>query len=123
MADILATVADRFCLETTFRDCKEVVGAGQQQVRFVWANIGAFHICLWTFTMTEAWAWGRSEDELVDRIGRRRGTTRTAARATRTSGGRGVASCWREEIRAVLRPGVTEEEIQAVAERLLSLAA
>jgi hypothetical protein len=28
-----------------------------------------------------------------------------------------------EEIRAVLRPGVTEEEIQAVAERLLSLAA
>ena len=28
-----------------------------------------------------------------------------------------------EEIRAVLRPGVTEEEIQATAERLLSLAA
>ena len=32
-----------------------VVGAGQQQVRFIWANIGAFHICLWTFTLTEAW--------------------------------------------------------------------
>jgi hypothetical protein len=32
------------------------VGAGQQQVRLVWANIGAFNICLWTFTMTEAWA-------------------------------------------------------------------
>ena len=28
-----------------------------------------------------------------------------------------------EEIRAVLRPGVTEAEIQAAAERLLSLAA
>jgi hypothetical protein len=28
-----------------------------------------------------------------------------------------------EEIRAVLRPGVTEEEIRAVAERLLALAA
>jgi hypothetical protein len=28
-----------------------------------------------------------------------------------------------EEIRAVLRPGVTEEEIKAVAELLLSLAA
>src|ERR1700736_5727781 len=25
-------------LGITFRDCKEVVGAGQQQVRFVWAN-------------------------------------------------------------------------------------
>ncbi len=60
-------VADRFSLEITFRDCKEVVGAGQQQVRFIWANIGAFHICLWTFTMTEAWAWGREEEELVDR--------------------------------------------------------
>ena len=29
----------------------------------------------------------------------------------------------REEIRAVLRPGVTEAEIQAAAERLLRLAA
>ncbi len=42
-------------------------GPGQQQVRFIWANIGAFHVCLWTFTMTEAWAWGRKEEELVDR--------------------------------------------------------
>jgi hypothetical protein len=51
--EILATVVDRFALETTFRDCKEIVGAGQQQVRFLWANIGAFHRCLWTFTMTD----------------------------------------------------------------------
>ena len=42
VAEILMTVADRFSLEIAFRDCKEVVGAGQQQVRFVWANIGAF---------------------------------------------------------------------------------
>jgi hypothetical protein len=46
VADILETIADRFSLETTFRDCKEVVGAGQQQVRFVWASVGAFHLCL-----------------------------------------------------------------------------
>ena len=52
---------------STFRDCKEIVVAGQQQVRFVWANIGAFHICLWTLTMTEAWAWALEEEELVDR--------------------------------------------------------
>ena len=50
-------------METCFRDLKEVVGAGQQQVRFVWANIGAFHVCAWTLTMTEAWA--RPEEELV----------------------------------------------------------
>jgi hypothetical protein len=30
VADVLTTVADRFSLEITFRDCKEVVGAGQQ---------------------------------------------------------------------------------------------
>jgi hypothetical protein len=109
-------------LETTFRDCKEIVGAGQQQVRFVWANIGALHICLWTFTMTEAWAWGRSEEELVDRSEspwddpNRRPSHADKRRA------------WRrellvEEIRAVIHPGLTEAEIQAFAERLLSLAA
>jgi hypothetical protein len=59
-------VADRFSLEITFRDCKEIVGAGQQQVRFVWANIGAFHICLWTFTMAEA--WGRAEGDLIPNL-------------------------------------------------------
>jgi DDE superfamily endonuclease len=122
VAEILATVADRFALETTFRDCKEVVGAGQQQVRFVWANIGAFHICIWTFTMTEAWAWGRSEDELVNRSEspwddpNRRPSHADKRRA------------WRrellvEEIRAVLHPGLTDVEIQAFAERLLGLAA
>jgi DDE superfamily endonuclease len=63
-ADVLAAVADRSSLETCFRDCKEVVGAGQQQVRFMWANVGAFHLCLWTFAMTEAWAWDRDEEGL-----------------------------------------------------------
>ncbi len=48
-------------------ECKQVVGAGQQQVRFVWANVGAFHVCLWTFTLTEAWAWCRKDEDMVDR--------------------------------------------------------
>ena len=65
VADVLAGVANRFSLETTFRDCKEIVGAGQQQTRFHWANVGAFHVCLWAFTMTEAWAWNRAEEGLV----------------------------------------------------------
>ena len=43
VADILAAVADRFSLEIAFRECKQIVGAGQQQVRFVWASVGAFH--------------------------------------------------------------------------------
>lgn len=65
VADILGPVADRFCLETCFRDVKEVARAGQQQVRRVWASAGASHMCLWTFTMTEAWAWNRSGDARV----------------------------------------------------------
>jgi hypothetical protein len=121
-AEILATVADRFALETTFRDCKEVVGAGQQQVRFVWANIGAFHICLWTFTMTEAWAWGRPEQKLVDRSDSpwddpdRRPSHADKRRAWRRE-------LLMEEIHAALHPTITEAEIRALAERLLSLAA
>jgi len=122
VAEILATVADRFALETTFRDCKEIVGAGQQQVRFVWANIGAFHICLWTFTMTEAWAWSRSEGELVNRSEspwddpNRRPSHADKRRAWRRE-------LLADEIRGALRPGVTATEIQAAAERLLALAA
>jgi hypothetical protein len=109
-------------IEITFRECKQVVGAGQQQVRFIWANVGAFHICLGTFTMTEAWAWGRKEEELVDRSASpwdkvsRRPSHADKRRAWR----RGLVG---EEIRAVLRPGFTEEEIQAAADRLLNLAA
>jgi len=122
VADILTAVADRFSLEIAFRDCKEVVGAGQQQVRFVWANVGAFLVCLWTFTMTEVWAWGQKDEALVDRsaspwdVASRRPSHADKRRAWRRA-------LLGEEIRAVLRPGVTDEEIQATAERLLSLAA
>jgi hypothetical protein len=122
VADILGMVADRFSLEITFRECKQVVGAGQQQVRFIWANIGAFHVCLWTYTMTEAWAWDRKDEELVDR------SASPWDKASRRPSHADKRRAWRrellgEEIRAVLRPGATEAEIQATAERLLSLAA
>ena len=40
VADILGMVADRFSLEIAFRECKQVVGAGQQQVRFIGATSG-----------------------------------------------------------------------------------
>jgi len=122
VADILGMVADRFSLEITFRECKQIVGAGQQQVRFIWANIGAFHVCLWTFTLTEVWAWGRMDEALVDRSASPWDSTlRRPSHADKRR-------AWRrellgEEIRAVLHPGATEAEIRAMAERLLSLAA
>jgi hypothetical protein len=37
---------------------KEVWGAGQQQLRNVHANVGAFHLNAWMYTVVEAWAWG-----------------------------------------------------------------
>jgi hypothetical protein len=122
VADIMGAIADRFSLEITFRECKQVVGAGQQQVRFIWANVGAFHLCLWTYTLTEAWAWGRTEDELVDR------STSPWDKGSRRPSHADKRRAWRrellgEEIRAVLRPGASEAEIQATAERLLNLAA
>ena len=122
VADILGAVADRFSLEITFRECKQVVGAGQQQVRFIWANIGAFHICLWTFTLTEVWAWGRKAEDLVDR------SASPWDSLTRRPSHADKRRAWRrellgEEIRATLHPGATDQEIQATAERLFSLAA
>jgi hypothetical protein len=122
VADILGAVADRFSLEITFRECKQIIGAGQQQVRSIWANVGAFHVCLWTFTMTEAWAWGREDEDLVDR------SASPWDKASRRPSHADKRRAWRrellgEEIRAVLRPGATGEEIQAKADRLLSLAA
>ena len=102
--------------------CEGGVGAGQQQVRFLGANVGAFPIGVGTCTMTEAWAWGRSEDALVDRSaspwddpGRRpsHADKRRAWRRERRGG----------EIRAVLRAATTEAEIEAAAERLIRWAA
>ena len=123
VATVLECEADRFSLETCFRDLKEVVGAGQQQVRFVRASVGAFHVCLWTFTMTEAWAWGREKGGLVEH----RCTSPWDDESRRPSHA-DKRWAWRrallgEEIRAVLRPGATLREIQSAAERLLNLAA
>ena len=72
--------------------------------------------------MTEAWAWGRDEDALVDR------STSPWDREWRRPSHADKRRAWRrhllgEEILAVLRPGATEAEIQAAADWLLSLAA
>ena len=122
-ADVLAGVANRFSLEVAFRDLKEVIGAGQQQVRFVWASVGSFHACLWAFTMTEAWAWGRDEAGLVAH----RAASPWDDEPRRPSHA-DKRRAWRREllageIRAALRAGSSEREMLEAAERLLNLAA
>ena len=72
--------------------------------------------------MTEAWAWGREAGELVDR------STSPWDSPLRRPSHADKRRAWRrallgEEIHAVLRPGMTEAQIQASAERLLSLSA
>ncbi|AMV24342.1 hypothetical protein VT84_08095 [Gemmata sp. SH-PL17] len=64
-AQIRGLVADRFSLEIAFRDLKQVVGAGQPQVRGLTSNVGCFHLCAWAFTVTEVWAWDRNTEALV----------------------------------------------------------
>jgi hypothetical protein len=123
VAEILGLVADRFSLETCFRDLKEVIGAGQQQVRHFWASVGSFHLCLWTFTMTECWAWERAEDELTNH--------RQASpwdRELRRPSHADKRRAWRreilaEEFHAVLGIAANEAEIRDLTERLLNLAA
>ena len=121
-ADVLSAAADRFTIETAFRDCKEVVGAGQQQVRFVGASVGALHLCLWVFTMTEAWAWGRPEAGLVGRSASpwddrpRRPSHADKRRAWRRE-------MLGEQLRAALGPPAGGAKLRAAAERLLNLAA
>jgi hypothetical protein len=69
VADVLTAVADRASIEQAFHDLKEVWGAGQQQLRNLWANIGAFHLNLWLHTLVEVWAWDRPPARLIDRAG------------------------------------------------------
>src|SRR6202790_5334551 len=52
---ILEAMADRGAIEQTFKDVKEVWGAGQQQVRNVYACVGAFAVHLCLYSVTEAW--------------------------------------------------------------------
>ncbi|MBY0460008.1 MAG: transposase [Gemmataceae bacterium] len=123
VADILGRVADRFSLETAFRDLKDVVGAGQQQVRRARASVGVFHVCLWTFTMTEGWAWGQQKNRLVGH----RGTspwdekTRRPSHADKRRAWRRVMLA--EELRAVLPDATSSKKVRKLTERLLDLAA
>jgi hypothetical protein len=66
-AQILEAVADRASIEQNFHDLKEVEGAGQQQVRNFWANIGVFHLNMWVHTMVELWAWNKAAAVISDR--------------------------------------------------------
>jgi hypothetical protein len=68
--DILEAAADRWAIEEHFHDLKEIWGAGQQQVRNVWSNIGCWHLNQWLHTLVELASWDAAEATLVNRTAR-----------------------------------------------------
>jgi hypothetical protein len=121
-ADILGLVSDRSAIEQVFHDAKEIWGAGQQQLRYVYANVGAWHLNLWAYTLVELWAWHRPEEELVDRS-----ASPWDAQWRRPSHADRRKAMTREMLRAEIQaassgPG-QKAKLKALAERLLLLAA
>jgi hypothetical protein len=120
-AEILEAVADRGAIEETFKDVKEVWGAGQQQVRNLKASVGCFNLNGWLYTLVEAWSWEQSEQELVERTASPwDGEPRRPSHADRRKALQ--RQVLREEIEAVLRGRPSREEFRGLAERLLRMA-
>jgi len=121
-ADILGLVADRSAIEQVFHDVKEIWGAGQQQLRHVYANIGAWHLNLWAYTLVELWAWHRPEEELVDRSASPWDSQwRRPSHADRRKAM--LREILRAEIQAASSGPGQKAKLKALAERLLLLAA
>lgn len=121
-ADILGLVADRAGIEQVFHDVKEIWGAGQQQLRNIHANVGAYHLNLWAHTLVELWAWDRPEEELIDRS-----ASPWDAEWRRPSHADRRKALLREALRAEIQAAACgpdqTAQLKALAERLLLLAA
>jgi hypothetical protein len=119
---ILEAMADRGAIEQLFKDVKEVWGAGQQQVRNVYASIGAFTVNVVLYSVVEVWAWARDEEALVDRS--RCPWDREERRPSHADKRKALQRLiLREEIRAATGGRVEAEEFSDWAIRLLDLAA
>jgi hypothetical protein len=119
---ILEAMADRGAIEQAFKDLKEVWGAGQQQVRNVYASLGAYAVNLCWYSVAEAWAWERDEDDLVDR-----GRCPWDAAYRRPAHADKRKALQREvlgrEIQAARERGPDSEEFEHLVRRLVDLAA
>jgi hypothetical protein len=122
VVQVLEGAADRGAHEDTFKDVKEVWGAGEQQLRDVYANVGAFNLCCWMYSTVEAWAWDKPDTEIVDRCKSPWDdpTRRASHRDKRKALQRQVL---RREIDEALCGKPNKERIRELAERLLALAA
>ena len=120
--EVLGAAADRGAIEQTFKDVKEVWGAGQRQVRNVYSSAGCFNLSLWLHSLVEGWAPDKPEEGLVDRSASppdsepRRPSHQDKRKALRRS-------VLQAEIREALSARTAKGQIRALAQRLLDLAA
>ncbi len=121
-AEVLEAAADRGAIEQTNKDVKEVWGAGQQQVRNLHSNIGAFNLNCWMYSLVEAWAWQQPEEDLVDRSQSPwDGEYRRPSHADKRKALQ--RRVLRAEIQAALAGRPNKQGFRELAERLLRLAA
>ena len=119
--EILEAMADRGAHEQMNKDVKEVWGAGQQQVRNVFSSEGCFNLNLWLYSLVEAWAWDKEEEDLVDRSDSpwdsepRRPSHADKRKALQREVLRG-------EIEEALSGRPSDEQIRALVDRLMGLA-
>jgi len=120
VVEVLEGMADRGSEEQMFKDVKEIEGAGQQQVRNVYSNEGCFNMNLWMYSLVEAWAWQKKEEELVDRSASpwdsepRRPSHQDKRKALQREVLQG-------EIQEALSGRPTKQKMRQLAERLLEL--
>jgi hypothetical protein len=121
LKDILEAVAGRTSQEQMHADVKEVEGAGQQQLRYWLANVGAYNACLWAYTLVEWWAWDKAAAELCDRSDSPWDTT--ARRVSHAEKRKALQQhCLREEFWRCWGDRPRSPEIEEAVELLLDMA-
>ncbi len=119
--DVLGTISARWAIEEFFHDTKEVWGAGQQQVRNVWSNIGCWHLNQWMYTLVELSVWDRCLDDLADRSDRP--WDNPQRRPSHADRRRSISQeMLRQQFLAVLPDGPETQKIRPLLDHLISLA-
>jgi hypothetical protein len=119
--EILEAVAARWAIEEQFHDVKEVWGAGQQQVRNVWSNIGCWHLNQWMYTLVELCCWDVPESKLTDR--RARPWDNPDRRPSHADRRRSISrKMLQEQFLAALPPAPDNRKFRRLFEALIALA-
>jgi hypothetical protein len=119
--EILEAMASRWAIEEHFHDVKEVWGAGQQQVRNVWSNLGCWHLNQWLYALVELCCWDHDQATLTDR--RDRSWDNPDRRPSHADRRRWIArEMLRKQFLATLPIALNDHKSRTLLETLLALA-